>query len=143
RRLVDGGVVAGARACVRPDEPARRRSDRALGIGRRTQPMIAIRRAEERHHDRRREREVWLTFYPHDRPGPFALGFGALAILDEDRLSPGTGVPCRPDHDAEIVTYVRGGALAYDDAAGASGVLQAGEFQRTTARQGSRLGETN
>jgi redox-sensitive bicupin YhaK (pirin superfamily) len=99
--------------------------------------MIALRRAKERHHDRRREREVWLTFYPHDRAGPFAAGFGALAVLDEDRLSPGTGVPCRPDHDAEIVTYVRDGALAYDDAAGASGVLRAGELQ------GSRLGETN
>jgi len=105
--------------------------------------MIALRRAKDRQHDRRREREVWLTFYPHDRPGPFAAGFGALAVLDEDRLSPGTGVPCRPDHDAEIITYVRDGALAYDDAAGASGVLRAGEFQRTTARQGSRLGETN
>ena len=105
--------------------------------------MIALRRAEERHHDRRREREVWLTFYPQGRMGPFAAGFGVLAVLDEDRLSPGTAIPCRPDHDAEIVTYVRDGALAYDDAAGASGVLQAGEFQRTTAREGSRLGETN
>jgi len=55
--------------------------------------MIALRRAKERLHDRRREREVWLTFYPQDRQGPFAAGFGALAVLDEDRLSPGTGGP--------------------------------------------------
>jgi redox-sensitive bicupin YhaK (pirin superfamily) len=105
--------------------------------------MITLRRARDRHHDRRREREVWLTFYPHARPGPLAGGFGALAILDEDRLSPGTGVPARPHSDAEIVTYVRGGALAYDDATGGSGVLQAGEFQLTTVREGSRHGETN
>jgi quercetin 2,3-dioxygenase len=105
--------------------------------------MITLRRAGERQHDRRREREVWLTFYPQERPGPLAGGFGALAIFDEDRLSPGTGVPCRPHHDAEIITYVRDGALAYGDATGSSGVLQAGEFQCTTARQGSRHGETN
>ena len=28
------------------------------------EPMITLRRANERHHDRRRKREVWHTFYP-------------------------------------------------------------------------------
>lgn len=105
--------------------------------------MITLRRAKERHHDRRREREVWLTFFPQDRMGPLADGFGSLEIFDEDRLAPGAGIPRRPQRDAEIVTYVRGGALAYDDSTGRSGVIQAGEFQRTTAGRGSRQTETN
>ena len=105
--------------------------------------MITLRRAKERHHDRRREREVWLTFYPQDRLGPLAGGFGSLELLDEDRLAPGAGLPRRPQRDAEIVTYVRGGALAYDDSTGRSGIIQAGEFQRTTAGRGTRHTETN
>jgi quercetin 2,3-dioxygenase len=105
--------------------------------------MITLRRAGERHHDRRRKREVWFTFDAQDRADPLADGFGALEILDEDRLSPGASLSCHPLHDAEIVTYVRGGALAYDDSAGHSGVIQAGEFQRATVGRGSRHGETN
>ena len=105
--------------------------------------MITLRRAGERHHDQRRKHEVWLTFDPRDRTDPLADGFGALEILDEDRLSPGAALPRRPHRDAEIVTYVRSGALTYDDSTGRSRVIQAGEFQRTTARRGSRHSETN
>ena len=105
--------------------------------------MITLRRAEERHHDQRRKREVWLTFYPPDRADPLADGFGALEMLDEIRLSPGGGVPRHPYRDAEIVTYVREGALACEDSTGRSGVVQAGEFQRMTAGRGIRHRETN
>lgn len=77
--------------------------------------MITLRRAKERHHDCRRKQEVWLTFYSEDRADPLADGFGALEILNEDRVPPGAGVPRHRQHDAEIVTYVRKGALAYED----------------------------
>ena len=105
--------------------------------------MITLRRAAERQHDRRRKHEVWLTFDARDRADPLADGFGALEILDEDRLSPGAELPSRPHRDAEIVTYVCSGALAYDDSVGRPGVIQAGEFQRTTWGRGSRQSETN
>src|SRR5438477_3297705 len=105
--------------------------------------MITLRRAQERHHDRRRKRQVWLTFDANDRKDPLADGFGALQILDEDRLSPGAQLSRRPDRDAETVTYVCGGALAYDDSTGRPGVIQAGEFRRTTAGRGRRQHETN
>jgi len=105
--------------------------------------MITLRRAAERHHDRRRKHEVWLTFDAKDRTDPLADGFGALQILDEDRLSAGADLSRRPDRDAEIVTYVCGGALAYDDSMGRPGVIQAGEFRRTTAGRGRRQHETN
>jgi len=105
--------------------------------------MLTLRRANERHHDRRRKQEVWLTFYPQDRADPLADGFGTLEILDEHRLPPGGGVPRHPHHDAEVVTYVHEGALAFEDSTGCSGVIHGGEFQRMTARRDTRHSETN
>lgn len=104
--------------------------------------MITLRRANERHHDQRRKQEVWHTF-PPDRVDALPGGFGALEILDEDRLAPGAGVPRHPHRDAEIVTYVREGALAHEDSMGRSGVIHAGEFQRMTAGRGIRHSESN
>jgi quercetin 2,3-dioxygenase len=105
--------------------------------------MITLRRSDERHHDRRHRQEVWRTFYPEDRADGLADGFGTLQILNEDRLPPGADLPTHPHHDAEILTYVREGALAHEDSRGRSGVIQAGEFQCRTARSGIRHSETN
>lgn len=105
--------------------------------------MIKLRRAKERHRDRSRKQEVWLTFFPQQDGDPLAGGFGPLEILDEGHLSPGGGVPRHPRHDAEIVTFVREGALAYEDSKGHSGLVQAGEFRLMTAGRGVRHRETN
>jgi redox-sensitive bicupin YhaK (pirin superfamily) len=105
--------------------------------------VITVRRAEQRHHARRRKQEIWFSFYSHDRADSLADGFGALEILNEARVPPGAGVTRVPRHDAEIVTYVREGALTYQDAKGHTGVIQAGEFQRVTARRGVSHSETN
>jgi redox-sensitive bicupin YhaK (pirin superfamily) len=105
--------------------------------------MITVRRAKERHHDQRRKQEVWFTFHAADRADPLADGFGALEILNEDRLAPGASIPRQTRDAAEVVTYVREGALAYEDSLGRSGVIQAGEFQRTSVGQGLRHSQTN
>jgi len=105
--------------------------------------MITLRRANERHHERRGKQDIWLTFHPGNRADPLADGFGALETLNENRLPPGAGVPSHPLHDAEIVTYVREGALAYEDSKGYSSVTHAGEFRRVTAGRGIRHTETN
>ncbi len=105
--------------------------------------MITLRRSEERRRDERRKRTCSHTFDARRRDDPLADGFGAVEILDEHRLPPGASVPCRPHHEAEIITYVREGAIAYDDSMGLSGVVQAGEFQRLTAGSRSRHCETN
>jgi redox-sensitive bicupin YhaK (pirin superfamily) len=105
--------------------------------------MFTLRRAGERHHERRRKRDAWLTFYAPAGADPLAGGFGTLEVLDEDRLSPGAGLPRHDRRDAEVITYVHEGALAYDDSMGRSGVIQAGEFQRMTVGRGIRHGETN
>lgn len=105
--------------------------------------MITLRRAEERQHDARRHQDVWLTFNPEERAGALANGFGALENLDESRLSPAGAVSRHPLHDAEIVTFVREGALAWEDSTGGSGLVQAGEFRRMTAGRGIRHSEAN
>lgn len=105
--------------------------------------MIVLRRDEARRHVRRDRREVWLTFDPKDGEHPLALGFGALERLEEDLLPPGAGVPHRPYHDAEVVTYVLDGAIAHEDSNGRACVIRAGEFHRMTTGRGIRHTETN
>jgi quercetin 2,3-dioxygenase len=105
--------------------------------------MINVRRADERRHHRLHKRDVWRTFNPLDRTDPLADGFGTLEALDENRLPPRADIPRHPRDEAEIVTYVREGAVTYEDSMGHSGVIHAGEFQRMNAVAGSRHSETN
>jgi redox-sensitive bicupin YhaK (pirin superfamily) len=105
--------------------------------------MITLRRARDRHHDRRSAHQVWLTFSSRDQADPLADGFGALETLSEDRLSPGASIPLHPHVDAESITYVREGVLAYEDSMGGTGIVHAGEFHRLTAGRGIRHSETN
>ena len=105
--------------------------------------MITVRRANDRLHDQRRKREVWRTFYPQAPADPGANGFGALEFLNEVCLPPDCSVPRCRTGDAEIITYVCEGALAYEDSTGRSGVIQAGEFQCRTSGRGIRHSEMN
>jgi len=105
--------------------------------------MITLRRAEERHYDRNGGQEIWLTFFAHDLASPLADGFSTLEILDEGRLPPGGGLARRLPDDAEMVTFVREGALAWEDSKEGSLLLQAGEFRRMTVGRGARHRETN
>lgn len=104
--------------------------------------MINLRRADTRRHGRRHQGDVWRTFGTGDAD-PFADGFGVLEAVDEDRLAPHATIPQLPGNDTEIVTYVREGAVAYEDSIGGSGVIQAGEFQRLTSGRGLRHRESN
>lgn len=105
--------------------------------------MITLRWGAERHHDQRDERDVWLTFFPQNGSDPLAHGFGALAAFNEGRLPAGASVPRHAHQGAEIVTYVRRGALAFEESSGTSGVIQAGEFQRMTFGPRARHRHTN
>lgn len=104
--------------------------------------MIVLRRADERKYERRRKQEAWSTFSSRDPEDPLAQGFGTLETLKEGRISPRAGLR-QPVRDSEIITYVREGTLAYQDALGQPGVIRAGEFQRMTAGCGIRYSEMN
>lgn len=102
--------------------------------------MRTLCRSEEREQHQRGEQRGWLTFpMPNNDDSP-AVGFGDLALFNEDRLPPGGSLRPPPAGAFEIVTYVREGALVFRDSSGLSGVIQAGEFQRTS--RGTRAHQT-
>lgn len=105
--------------------------------------MITLRRADERLHERVNGQKAWQTFHRQSSGGPLAGGFGSLAYLDELRLAPGGDVAPHQRRDAEIVTYVREGAVAFEDSTGRSGVIQAGEVALATVGRGIRHSQTN
>ena len=105
--------------------------------------MITVRWAQDRHHVQRRKQQIWQTFYPRDRKGLLAGGFGTLEGLSEHRLPPSAVSAAQPRQEAEIITYVFRGALAQEDSSGSSGVVQTGEYQRIINGHGVRHKETN
>lgn len=92
--------------------------------------MIDIHLDAERHHTETADVRAWHLFN--------AEPIGPLIGLEEFRLAPSARLP-RPDcEDAEILTLVREGGLAYEDSNGNSGVLLSGEVQRATGAHGIR-----
>lgn len=106
--------------------------------------MIMVRRAGERVYSSHRRRDVWRTIPRADEQveADRLLGLGALDAIDELRLPPGATLPDRRV-EAEIVTYVREGALTSTDARGTVRRVLAGEFQRRTATWRARCTESN
>ena len=104
--------------------------------------MIIVRKAEDRRHERHRQREAWMTFDLDNRADSIVPGLRTLELFKEGRLPPRAGTR-RPLQGAEIITYVRQGSLVYEDSAGRLGLLHTGEFQRMTAGPRIRYGETN
>lgn len=105
--------------------------------------MMVLRRTKERRHVVNGDQQIWLTFDTDADADPLAHGWSSLQVISESRLPPGSGSPPHAHRDAEIVTYVREGTLAYDDSMGRSGVLTAGEFRRMTAGHSVTCTETN
>lgn len=110
--------------------------------------MLILRRNTERSHVRRGTRECWRTFLVSATRNGSAAGFGVIVAIDEIRIPPnGIPGPCPGEdsgtEEAEIVSYVHAGAIAQEDSAGNSGVVQAGEFQHAITGRGIRRKETN
>jgi len=105
--------------------------------------MTCLRRAVDRQHAKSRSLETWLTFDVKDRAELQSEGLGNIELVKESRLAPGARVPRASGRDAEILTYVCEGALAYENSLGSSGIVQAGEFQRVTAGSGLHRNRTN
>lgn len=105
--------------------------------------MIVERRAG----DRGRTDAGWLdsrhAFSFGGYHDPAWMGFGALRVLNEDRVAPGAGFGTHGHANMEILSYVLSGALAHKDSHGGEGVLRPGELQWMSAGHGIEHSEAN
>jgi redox-sensitive bicupin YhaK (pirin superfamily) len=102
-----------------------------------------IHRSETRGHAEYGWLESYHTFGFAGYHNPERVHFGALRVLNDDRVSPGMGFNTHPHDNMEIISIPLSGVLEHRDSMGNVSVIRKGDIQVLSAGSGITHSEFN
>lgn len=108
-----------------------------------TTPIFAVQRSSERFCADHGWLKTCFSFSFAEYQDQNNMNWGALRVLNDDRIAPGEGFPPHPHRDMEILTYVLSGELEHQDSMGHQGIVGPGGVQYMSAGTGVRHSEFN